>query len=105
MKKNPKGKVICNLCNDIMPINVYGKAVDENEAFYYLTITQSTSRRRRGDYKLIFAEPRSNEVNDELVITEPLIVLGPSYTVPDSHRSDITFYCFEVNLAFKIMII
>ena len=33
------------------------------------------------------------------------LVLGPSYTIPDSHPSDITFYYFEVNLAFKIMII
>jgi hypothetical protein len=31
--------------------------------------------------------------------------LGPSYTIPDSHRSDIKFYRFEVNLALKIMII
>jgi hypothetical protein len=31
--------------------------------------------------------------------------LGPSYTIPDSHRSDIKFYCYEVNLALKIMII
>jgi hypothetical protein len=30
---------------------------------------------------------------------------GPSYTILDSHRSDIKFYCFEVNLALKIMII
>jgi hypothetical protein len=31
--------------------------------------------------------------------------LCPSYTIPDSHRSDIKFYCFEVNLALKIIMI
>ena len=36
------------------------------EEMQYFTI----SRQRRGDYKLIFTEPRSGDVN-ELVITEP----------------------------------
>jgi hypothetical protein len=28
----------------------------------------------------------------------------PSYTIPDSHRSDIKFYSFKESLAVKIMI-
>ena len=34
-----------------------------------------------------------------------VVVLGPSYTIPDSHRSDIKFYCFKVTLALEIIII